>query len=57
MVQGKYELADWSDIRYSYSQSLARPDYTQLSPHFNIGADSPHQIYGGNPEPCTGSSL
>ena len=49
MVQGKYELADWSDIRYSYSQSLARPDYTQLSPHFNIGADSPHQIYGGNP--------
>jgi len=49
MVQGRYNLAEWSDIRYSYSQTLARPDYTQMSPHFNIGADSPHQIYGGNP--------
>ncbi len=49
MVQGKYDLAEWSDIRYSYTQTLARPDYTQLSPHFNIGADSPHQVYGGNP--------
>lgn len=49
MVQAKYNLADWADLRYSYTQTLARPDYTQLSPHFNISADSPHQIYAGNP--------
>ena len=49
MVQGKYTVGEWADIRYGYSQTLARPDYTQLSPHFNISADSPHNIYGGNP--------
>jgi TonB-dependent receptor len=50
MVQAKYDILDWADLRYSYTQTLARPDYTQLSPHFNISADSPHNIYGGNPE-------
>ncbi len=50
MVQTKYDLTDWSDIRYSYTQTLARPDYTQLSPHFNISADSPHSVYAGNPK-------
>lgn len=49
MVQGKYNLFDWADLRYSYTQTLARPDYTQLSPHFNITADSPHGVYAGNP--------
>ena len=50
MVQGKYNIGDWADLRYGFSQTLARPDYTQLSPHFNISADSPHNIYGGNPD-------
>ena len=50
MVQAKYDLADWSDLRYSYTQTLARPDYTQLSPHFNITADSPHSVFAGNPD-------
>jgi TonB-dependent receptor len=49
MVQGKYTIGEWADLRYGYSQTLARPDYTQLSPHFNISADSPHNIWGGNP--------
>ncbi len=49
MVQAKYDLAEWADLRYSYTQTLARPDYTQLSPHFNISADSPHQVWAGNP--------
>jgi TonB-dependent receptor len=49
-AQAKYNLTDWSDIRYSYTQTLARPDYTQESPHFNISADSPHSIFAGNPQ-------
>ena len=47
--QAKYNVADWMDVRYSYTQTLARPDYTEISPHFNISADSPHNIYAGNP--------
>ena len=42
MVQAKFDINSWSDIRYSYTQTLARPDYSQLSPHYNIG-------YGGGP--------
>jgi TonB-dependent receptor len=49
-VQAKYDIADWVDLRYSYTQTLARPDYTQFSPHFNISADSPHNIWGGDPK-------
>jgi TonB-dependent receptor len=50
MVQAKYNLGDWGDLRYAYTQTLARPDYTQLSPHFNISADSPKNINSGNPK-------
>ncbi|MGD1044609.1 MAG: TonB-dependent receptor [Bacteroidota bacterium] len=48
MVQAKYNLADWSDIRYSYSQTLARPSYTQLSPHYSMDY-SESNINAGNP--------
>jgi TonB-dependent receptor len=41
-VQAKYDIADWADLRYSYTQTLSRPDYSELSPHYNIG-------YGGGP--------
>jgi TonB-dependent receptor len=50
MVQAKYNVEDWGDVRYSYTQTLARPDYTQLSPHFFIGAGSPRNITSGNPK-------
>jgi TonB-dependent receptor len=49
MVQAKYNVGEWADVRYSYTQTLARPDYTQLSPHFFIGAGSPRTVTGGNP--------
>jgi TonB-dependent receptor len=49
MVEAKYEFGDLADLRYAYTQTLARPDYTQLSPHFTITADSPKNIYAGNP--------
>jgi TonB-dependent receptor len=48
MVQAKYSPTDWSDIRYSYSQTLARPDYSQLSPHYNISYDR-NNVWSGNP--------
>ncbi|HTY11470.1 MAG TPA: TonB-dependent receptor [Bacteroidota bacterium] len=47
-VQGRYNLTDWSDIRYSYTQTLARPDYTSLSPHFVVSAAA-GAVYAGNP--------
>jgi TonB-dependent receptor len=49
MVQARYKLNDWSDIRYSYTQTLARPDYNQLSPHFSLDYTET-QVYGGNPD-------
>lgn len=48
MVQAKYDIFDWADVRYSYTQTLARPDYTQLSPHFVISSDA-NGVSAGNP--------
>lgn len=48
MVQAKYDVADWFDIRAAYTQTLARPDYHQLSPHFTISYTS-GQVWAGNP--------
>ncbi len=56
MVQAKYNLGEPADLRYSYTQTLARPDYTSLSPHFSISADSPHQITSGNPKLLPGQA-
>jgi len=48
MGQIKYSPFDWMDIRYAYTQTLARPDYQQLSPKFTITQDN--NIYTGNPD-------
>ena len=47
-VQARYNITEWSDIRYSYTQTLARPDYTALSPHFVVSAAA-GAVYAGNP--------
>ena len=47
-VQTKYDLTDWCDLRYSYTQTLARPDYTQLSPHYVINTTYT-SVMAGNP--------
>jgi TonB-dependent receptor len=49
MVQGKYDVTDWVDVRYSYTQTLARPDYTQLTPHFTMDF-SRGNVWAGNPK-------
>jgi len=49
MVQSKYTPFKWVDIRYAYTQTLARPDYHQLSPKINY--DNPRMnIRAGNPD-------
>jgi TonB-dependent receptor len=49
MVQVRYKPFDWVDIRYAYTQSLARPDYHQLSPHINMDF-SLNNVWSGNPD-------
>lgn len=48
MAQAKYSVFDWMDIRYAYTQTLARPDYHQISPKFTISNDG-NTIWAGNP--------
>ena len=48
MVQGKWDAFSWGDVRYSYTQTLARPDYHQLSPHFNMDYTG-FFVWAGNP--------
>ncbi|MCK9244050.1 MAG: outer membrane beta-barrel protein, partial [Candidatus Marinimicrobia bacterium] len=49
MVQTKYSPSKWMDIRYAYTQTLARPDYHQLSP--KVTYNNPRtSINAGNPD-------
>ncbi|WP_185957146.1 TonB-dependent receptor [Gracilimonas mengyeensis] len=48
MVQGRFSVTDWMDLRYSYTQTLSRPDYNLLSPKFTITQGN--SIYTGNPD-------
>ncbi len=48
MVQAKFAPFDWFDVRYAYTQTLARPDYHQMSP--KVTYDNPRKnIRAGNP--------
>lgn len=55
MVQGKLSPTDWIDFRYSYTQTLARPAYTLLSPKFTITQGN--SIITGNPDLVPAKSL
>ncbi len=49
MVQAKFAPLRWMDLRYAYTQTLARPDYHQMSP--KVTYDSPRMnIRAGNPD-------
>ncbi len=48
MVQAKYNIADWLDVRYAYTQTLARPAYSELSPHYTISYGN-GTVTAGNP--------
>jgi TonB-dependent receptor len=49
MMQAKYNFADWADVRYAYTQTLARPDYHQLTPHFTTNVTQ-NFVWAGNPK-------
>jgi TonB-dependent receptor len=48
MVQAKYKVNDWLDVRAAYTQTLARPDYHQLSPNYTISYGQ-GTVQSGNP--------
>jgi TonB-dependent receptor len=49
MAQVRYNALRWFDVRYAYTQTLARPDYQQLSPKFSM--DYAHEnVWAGNPD-------
>lgn len=47
MGQVKFSPTDWFDIRYAYTQTLARPDFHQISPKYSVTQGN--NIYAGNP--------
>jgi TonB-dependent receptor len=49
MVQARYNVAEWFDVRAAYTQTLARPDYHQLSPHFALSSGN-GAVVAGNPD-------
>lgn len=49
MVQAKYDVTDWCDVRAGYTQTLARPDYHQLSPSYTISYGQ-GTVRSGNPD-------
>jgi TonB-dependent receptor len=48
MAQAKWDVVSWADLRYSFTKTLARPDYSQLSPHFNMDYTQ-FNVWAGNP--------
>jgi TonB-dependent receptor len=49
MVQVRYKPFDWMDVRYAYTQTLARVDYHQLSPRISMNYQR-LQVWAGNPD-------
>lgn len=48
-VQAKYSPFDWMDVRYAYTQTIARPDYHQMSPKTTYN-NSRTYVRAGNPD-------
>jgi len=40
MVMVKYKPSEWFDIRFAYTNTLSRPDYTRIIPQLNIGRET-----------------
>ena len=40
MIHLKYKPVDWFDVRMAYTHTLARPDYSQIVPKWDIGINS-----------------
>ena len=40
MVHIKYKPVEWFDVRFAYTNTLSRPDYSKIIPRLNIGNES-----------------
>ncbi len=40
MINSKFQITDWFDIRAAYTETLARPDFTELIPTWDIEGNS-----------------
>ncbi len=49
MVQVRYKPFGWGDVRYAYTQTLARPDFHMLSPRVSFSYDH-RNLWTGNPD-------
>ncbi|MEM6804439.1 MAG: TonB-dependent receptor, partial [Bacteroidota bacterium] len=47
-LHAKYEPTKWLDVRFSYSTTMARPDFNFITPRFQID-DNAAAIVAGNP--------
>ena len=48
-VQIRYKPLEWFDVRYAYTQTLARPAYSQLSPRITMDYTL-NNVWAGNPD-------
>ena len=48
-VQVRYKPFEWFDVRYAYTQTLARPAFSQLSPRINMDYTL-NNVWAGNPD-------
>jgi TonB-dependent receptor len=48
MFHFKYEITDWMDFRYAYTQTLSRPDFIALTPAYFINSSNNYTV-AGNP--------
>jgi len=48
-VQVRYKPLEWLDVRYAYTQTLARPAFSQLSPRINMDYTL-NNVWAGNPD-------
>lgn len=46
MVQAKYKITDWLDVRYAYTQTLGRPDFTAMIPRVYISSNGGYGSLG-----------
>ncbi|QQS37005.1 MAG: carboxypeptidase-like regulatory domain-containing protein [Ignavibacteriales bacterium] len=56
MVQIKFKPLEWVDVRYAYTNTLARPDYHQLSPRIAMDYTL-NSVWAGNPDLLTAKSF
>ncbi|MFZ1289341.1 MAG: TonB-dependent receptor [Melioribacteraceae bacterium] len=53
----KYQVNDWSDIRVAYTNSIVRPDYSQIIPKMTVFPGNNYVIGNPNLKPTTAKNI